>query len=385
MDSLSFAARSPMAIKFVLSLFFLIVEGEQFGSLKYSYWFLVLCSKLLKYPATPSNSCGQNSVNQHCIPYFSSTAQSQECVQNLPLFADQSSSNIVERLMSGTQAIIPDYSFDCYGNVTQWGAFVERHGGDVRYNLDFQVWRRSGGGQGTTGEYDFVGNNYFPSIDPPRGGRIDRIVPVEQQIKVRPGDVIGLYITTSSDNGVELKQQDTSNGETLIMWFGTNLTAALSTRIGVGSTSGYELMSTTTAVPVITVVVVPSVPSPSQTPSLSPTPPPSSPGLPTLNTVLATTSLPSLFLPSPVTTSSPVGSGLLVLGAIVAVIIVVLIVVVLGVLVFLLALALRRRSKKSPDNHSVLGNRETPVLFKLQSFQYFQLYSTKSTDTIFYI
>ena len=222
---------------------------------------------------------------------------------NLPIFANQGGGN-VERLMSGTQTVIPDYSFDCYGNVTQWGAFVERPGRREMYTLDFQVWRRSGGGQGTTGEYDLVGSNRFSQIDPGLGGEILETVSVERQIEVRPGDVIGLYVTTSDDNGVELKQQDTSNGETFIVWFATNFTAALSTRIGVGSTSGYELTSTTTAVPVLTAVVVPSIPPLSPTPSPSPTPPPSL-------TVLATTSRPSLFLPPPPDTSSPpVGSGL---------------------------------------------------------------------------
>ena len=297
-------------------------------------------------------------------------------MQNLPIFADQAREGDVDRLESGTQTIIPDYSFDCNGTVTQWGAFVERARDSIRYTLDFQVWRRSGGGQGTTGEYDFVGSNRFQSVStaPQSQGQILRDVPVEQQIKVRPGDVIGLYVTTSRDNGVELKQQNTSNGDILIIWFATSLTAALSTRIRVGSTSGYELMSTTTAVPVITAVVIPSTPSLSPTPSPSLTPPPSSTGLPTLNTVLATTSTlqlprvmitphPSLFLPPPVTTSPPVGSGL-ELVAIVAILIVVLIVVVLGVLVFVLALALRRRSKKqvlmvnSLNNPEYLGNLE---------------------------
>ena len=93
--------------------------------------------------------------------------------------------------MNGTQAIIPEYSFDCYGNVTQWGAVVKNRNG--AYTLAFQVWRRSGGGQGTTGCYTLVGNNHFASIRPAwRGrGRILADVPVEQQIKVRPGDVIG--------------------------------------------------------------------------------------------------------------------------------------------------------------------------------------------------
>ena len=60
-------------------------------------------------------------------------------------------------------------------------------------------------------------------------------MPVEDQIKVRPGDVIGLYITISDNNGVELKQQDNGNGDALVIWFATSLPGALSTRTGVGS------------------------------------------------------------------------------------------------------------------------------------------------------
>ena len=89
-------------------------------------------------------------------------------MQNLPGFANQGDRD-VERLKSdsqGTQAIIPEYSFDCNGIVTQWGAFVENGSFSSQYTLDFQVWRRSGGGQRTTGNYDFVGNNRFSSISP---------------------------------------------------------------------------------------------------------------------------------------------------------------------------------------------------------------------------
>ena len=291
-------------------------------------------------------------VRYVAVQYFSPPVQSQECVQNLPVFENQNGRD-VDRLQSGTQTIIPDYSFDCYGNVTHWGAYVDRPGpGEGRdYTLDFQVWRRSGGGLGTTGDYDFVGSNSFPSINPAGGGRIDRSVPVEDQIRVRPGDVIGLYITTSGDNGVELKEQNNGNGDTFFIWFATSLPAALSTRTGVGSTSGYELTSTTTAAPVITAVVVPSTPSPSQTPS------PSSPGTSQTTQTLQTqvpvqlsapsTPQPSSFLPPPDTTSPPVDSGLPV-EAIVAIVIVVLIMIVLGVLilVFILTVVRRRRSKK---------------------------------------
>ena len=78
------------------------------------------------------------------------------------------------------------------------------------YTLVFQVWRRSGGGQGTTGDYALVGNNHFPSIRPAWRGRsrILAYVPVEQQIEVCPGDVIGFYVqnTTRVNGGVQLQQ-----------------------------------------------------------------------------------------------------------------------------------------------------------------------------------
>ena len=336
-------------------------------------------------------------------------------MQNLPEFANQGGGS-VERLESGTQAIIPDYSFDCYGNVTQWGAFVERAGGIERYTLDFQVWRRkSGGGQGTTGEYDFVGSNRFSQIDPGLGGEILETVSVERQIEVRPGDVIGFYVLSQrNDDGVELQHDNNPpGGRVVTAWFTTSAASTIPTsiRVRTSNTRSGDLHTSTTAAPIITAMVAlsPSLipapsptPFPSHTPSLSPTlypssTPPSSvpsPSFPSSlpENVLASSStvlpLPfmitqtgtsqttqtsltqapvqlstspiaqtSLFLPPPpATTSSPVGSGLPV-GAIAAIVIVVLIVVVLGVLVFVLALALRRRrSKKPPDNPELLGN-----------------------------
>ena len=145
---------------------------------------------------------------------LSSPAQAQECVQNLPRFVNQGSYN-VERLERGTQVIIPEYSFDCYGNVTHWGAYVKNRNGI--YSLDFQVWRRSVGGQGTTGCYNLVGNNHFSSIRPAQKsrGQILEPIPVEQQIEVCPGDVIGFYVqnTTRANGGVQLQQQDTDDEE----------------------------------------------------------------------------------------------------------------------------------------------------------------------------
>ena len=199
------------------------------------------------------------------------------------------------------------------------------------------------------------------------------------------------------DSGVELQRASNPPGGRPVVvtaWYGpfpTSLSAAGSCMLRVGSDSGYDLRSSTTAAPIITasVAVFTPSPSPTPTPSLST----SSSRLPVEN-ILATVQPPPLiitqtgtsqttqtlqtqvpvqfsaastpqstpFLPPPDTTSPPVGSGL-ELGAIVAIVIIVLIMIVLGVLilVFILALVRRRMAKKvvkSLDNpeYSLTGN-----------------------------
>ena len=181
-------------------------------------------------------------------------------MQNLPMFANQGGGrDDVQRIFPGTQVIIPDYSFTCYGNVTQWGAWVERPGNE-RYTLDFQVWRRSGGGQGTTGCYDLVDNNLFQMVNPDNG---EIVVPVavEDQIQVRPGDVVGFSVVSSNrqDNGVELQRTDDPPGGhvAVTVWHGPlslSASAAGSCRIRVGDEDNYELSSSTSAAPIITAV-----------------------------------------------------------------------------------------------------------------------------------
>ena len=54
------------------------------------------------------------------------------------------------------QAVVPAYEFQCSGRVTEWGACVERHGGnEEEYYIQFQVWRPSG----PSGCYSLVGFN----------------------------------------------------------------------------------------------------------------------------------------------------------------------------------------------------------------------------------
>ena len=180
-------------------------------------------------------------------------------MQNLPFFANQDD---VPRIQAGTQIIIPDYSFNCYGKVTQWGARVERRGGGERYTLDFQVWRRSEEGPGTTGCYELVDNNLFQMVTSD-GGRIEVPVAVQDQIQVHPGDVVGFSVVSSNrqDNGVELQETDDPPGGRVVRvtaWHGTipmSFSSVGSCRIRVGDNSNYELRSSITAAPIISVVV----------------------------------------------------------------------------------------------------------------------------------
>ena len=281
------------------------------------------------------------------------------------------------------------------------------------YSLDFQVWRRSVGGQGTTGCYNLVGNNHFSSIRPAQKsrGQILEPIPVEQQIEVCPGDVIGFYVqnTTRANGGVQLQQQDTDDEEkdkdeeedsssnisfrrhvVVTAWYGsvsTSVAATGSCMLRAGRNNGYDLRSSTTAAPIITASVAVFTPSPSQTLSPSTSTFPSS----LTESALVTTSTPLLVItqtgtsqtctlqrteilqtlaqfstlstPQPSSILSPSllsGELGLELGVMVPTVIVVLIVVVLGVLtvVFILTMARRRMAKKQVQMVKSLDNAE---------------------------
>ena len=101
------------------------------------------------------------------------------------------------------QAIISSYKFDCTGqdllcgNITEWGADLHRASSrdDMRYTVDFQVWRPSPTVDDSTGTgcYSLVGNNRFTSI--PLSGGVAQVIPSPQDyIQFRPGDVLGFYV-----------------------------------------------------------------------------------------------------------------------------------------------------------------------------------------------
>ena len=114
------------------------------------------------------------------------------------------------------QAIVPAYTFQCSGRVTEWRACVQPGGSSSQqYYIQFQVWRSTG----IDGCYDLVGYN-TPLDDEdseeflsPPGDSDDPlhrcvVLPVResQQMEFQPGDVIGYYVDYFRDG------QESNNG-----------------------------------------------------------------------------------------------------------------------------------------------------------------------------
>ena len=103
-----------------------------------------------------------------------------------PLVDDHRSHDTSEELVN---FLVPSYQFSCHGLVVFWSACVD-HGGDrERYEIRFQVWRPSGDDC-----FNLVGVNVPSELLAPDDHCVQYHVPVEQQIQVLPGDVMGFYV-----------------------------------------------------------------------------------------------------------------------------------------------------------------------------------------------
>ena len=144
--------------------------------------------------------------------------QQQQCsVDNLPEFGDIYTTSTDRPSRDRFQAIVPAYTFNCTGRVTEWRACL--HPGattNEMYYIQFQVWRPTG----IEGCYELVDYNIPLDhagqeemnvsdsnviieaegfLSPPGdNGPLHRcvVLPVResQQIEVQPGDVVGFYV-----------------------------------------------------------------------------------------------------------------------------------------------------------------------------------------------
>ena len=93
--------------------------------------------------------------------------------------------------------LVPAYHFNCSGTITEWGAILQRH---IPSRIDFQVWRQS---SGERGRYQLVGANTVTNLRVRPNRKMVLSVPEQQRIRVKPGDVVGVYIGREGD--VEIK------------------------------------------------------------------------------------------------------------------------------------------------------------------------------------
>ena len=156
-----------------------------------------------------------------CMSCFAGQQQQQCSVDNLPEFGDRRGRGGGEPDHDRFQAIVPAYTFQCTGRVTEWRACVQPGGmSSEQYYIQFQVWRPTA--NGVDGCYELVDYN-IPLDDeqqeemtisdstsiieaegflsPPDTGANDPlhrcvVLPVResQQIEVQPGDVVGYYV-----------------------------------------------------------------------------------------------------------------------------------------------------------------------------------------------
>ena len=134
-------------------------------------------------------------------------------VENLPEFGSTIERDRPDRDRS--QAIVPDYRFQCSGKVTEWGACVlpGGTGRDEQYYIQFQVWEPTE----INGCYrlvDFnvpedavVAEEYLVPPDNDMDRCVVLTVREERQIMVQPGYIVGYYVDYFRDGG-----EDRDNG-----------------------------------------------------------------------------------------------------------------------------------------------------------------------------
>ena len=149
------------------------------------------------------------------------TEQRQCGVANLPAFGDRryTADYLGRPRADRLQAIVPAYTFNCTGRVTEWRACVDQAGVLERYYIQFQVWRPTW----APGCYRLVGYNAPPPPIFVGNGELGNAgellqpdviddcvhLPVNEneQIQFQPGDVIGYYA-----DQFELYDDDPDNG-----------------------------------------------------------------------------------------------------------------------------------------------------------------------------
>ena len=102
------------------------------------------------------------------------------------------------------QFLITSYLFGCEGNVTDWQLYTVNNGS---HPIEFQVWRANTTISATL-TLNLVGANYFPDATPDSNNFLSLPVAQDQQIRVKPGDILGIRTIESVDSSNDFRIQD---------------------------------------------------------------------------------------------------------------------------------------------------------------------------------
>ena len=109
-----------------------------------------------------------------------------------------------DRNQNGIQLIIPGMTFTRNGSVVRW-TFVARYRASATQYPELQVWREN-----TTGTYVKVGNT--SNMEPNQTGYLNVYEYVlDPPLQVLAGDVLGIYLPSSSSSRVHLSSMSDSN------------------------------------------------------------------------------------------------------------------------------------------------------------------------------
>ena len=134
--------------------------------------------------------------------------QGQCSVDSLAPFRDSEDRDRPDR--DRFQAIVPAYTFQCSGRVTEWRACVQPGASFEQYYIQFQVWRLTS--TVSDGEcYELVGSNTPQDgeniqefLSPSGSDSLRRcvVLPVgeDHQIEFQSGDVVGYYVDRDGDD-----------------------------------------------------------------------------------------------------------------------------------------------------------------------------------------
>ena len=87
------------------------------------------------------------------------------------------------------QIIVPGYTFTCHGLITNWLIVVRKANQIAPQPIELQVWRPT-----SDNNFALIGSNMLPLAEnEPEVFLLNYSVPLNSQIQVAPGDVVGAY------------------------------------------------------------------------------------------------------------------------------------------------------------------------------------------------